>query len=331
MKRLLTAALLALSSIAFGATLTPIQLLSPAGSTSGQVIASTGTSTAPAWTTVTLSGLGGLAKANNLSDLVSVSAARTNLGLTSAATTAIGTSGATIPLLSTANTWTLGQAFTVRPTFNGATPWDSANLPSVAGRLLSVQVFSSGGTYTPTSGTNKVIVEVQASGGGGGGVSATGAGQAALAQSGGAGAFARALVTSGFSGVTITMPAGGTAGTAGANAGATAGAASFGSIVSCPGGIGGNGSAAQTPPFLQSGAASTSACTIAGASTILSVVGRAGFGQVVVSSTAAIPAIGGFAATAAGSGGNGAAIAASTGAAAGSVGITGYIVVYEYN
>src|SRR6185312_1077133 len=31
------------------------------------------------------------------------------LAVTSAATTALGTSGATIPLLSTANTWTLGQ------------------------------------------------------------------------------------------------------------------------------------------------------------------------------------------------------------------------------
>jgi hypothetical protein len=51
-----------------------------------------------------------LQTANNLSDVVAATA-RTNLGLTSAATTAIGTSGATIPLLSTANTWTLGQTY----------------------------------------------------------------------------------------------------------------------------------------------------------------------------------------------------------------------------
>lgn len=47
-------------------------------------------------------------------------AMRTALSLTTAATTAIGTSGATIPLLSTANTWTLGQTFTVAPVFTDA-------------------------------------------------------------------------------------------------------------------------------------------------------------------------------------------------------------------
>jgi hypothetical protein len=51
-------------------------------------------------------------RANNLGDLTNVAGARTNLGLTAAATTAIGTSGAAIPLLSTANTWALGQTFT---------------------------------------------------------------------------------------------------------------------------------------------------------------------------------------------------------------------------
>lgn len=49
MKKLLTVALLALSGFAFGATLTPIQLLNPSGSTSGQAIVSTGATTAPVW------------------------------------------------------------------------------------------------------------------------------------------------------------------------------------------------------------------------------------------------------------------------------------------
>lgn len=43
------------------------------------------------------------------------------VAFTSAATTAIGTSGATIPLLSTANTWTLGQTFSTAPTFGSIT------------------------------------------------------------------------------------------------------------------------------------------------------------------------------------------------------------------
>ncbi|CAG4900916.1 hypothetical protein [Paraburkholderia saeva] len=60
MKRLLSIALLALSSIAFGATLNPIQLLNPAGSTSGQAIVSTGASSAPAWGGIAVSSLTGL-------------------------------------------------------------------------------------------------------------------------------------------------------------------------------------------------------------------------------------------------------------------------------
>jgi hypothetical protein len=57
MKRVFAAALLFATSLAFGATLNPIQLLSPSGSTSGQAIVSTGASTAPAWSNVTASGL----------------------------------------------------------------------------------------------------------------------------------------------------------------------------------------------------------------------------------------------------------------------------------
>ena len=61
MKRFLAGLLVALVSLsALGTTLNPIQGLNPAGSTSGQVVASTGASTPPAWTTVTLSGLGGI-------------------------------------------------------------------------------------------------------------------------------------------------------------------------------------------------------------------------------------------------------------------------------
>lgn len=59
MKRLFSAALLALSSFAFGATLNPIQLLNPAGSTSGQAIVSTGATTAPAWASMVNSVIAG--------------------------------------------------------------------------------------------------------------------------------------------------------------------------------------------------------------------------------------------------------------------------------
>jgi len=60
MKKLFVVALLALSSVAFGATLTPVQLLNPAGSSSGQTILSTGATSAPAWGNVSVSALNGV-------------------------------------------------------------------------------------------------------------------------------------------------------------------------------------------------------------------------------------------------------------------------------
>lgn len=59
MKKILAALLALVSSLAFGTTLSPITLLNPAGSSSGQAIVSTGASSAPAWAgvnAVTLNG-----------------------------------------------------------------------------------------------------------------------------------------------------------------------------------------------------------------------------------------------------------------------------------
>lgn len=62
MKRILTALALACAAVSsFGATLNPVQLLNPAGSSSGQAIISTGASTAPAWGNVPVANVTGAA------------------------------------------------------------------------------------------------------------------------------------------------------------------------------------------------------------------------------------------------------------------------------
>ena len=60
MKRILLSLIAAFSSFAFGATNVPVQLLNPTGSTSGQAIVSTGSSTAPAWGNISIATLTGV-------------------------------------------------------------------------------------------------------------------------------------------------------------------------------------------------------------------------------------------------------------------------------
>lgn len=89
MKRIFAAALAALLSFsAFAATLVPVPLLSPAGSTSGQAVLSTGPSGVVHWASMTPAAIGGLTAANNLSDVASTSTALANLGGLSTTTAA---------------------------------------------------------------------------------------------------------------------------------------------------------------------------------------------------------------------------------------------------
>lgn len=113
------------------------------------------------------------------------------------------------------------------------------------GRYLGTRQFTASQTYTPTSGTTSVVVELVGGGGAGGNTSITGVGQTSVAGGGGAGGYARSRLTSGFSGVSMTVGAGGLA-LSTVNGGAT----SFGALLSATGGTGGPNSPAQTPPVL---------------------------------------------------------------------------------
>ena len=145
MKRIL--ALLSVALLAFNvsaATLVPIQLLNPAGSTSGQVIVSTGPSTAPGFANV---------PAANVS------------GLGTAATQNTGTSGANVPLLNGANTWASAQTFSalISPTSTIGIKGTATNDSTAAGSVGEYATASTGLTSISSStGTNIASVSLTA-------------------------------------------------------------------------------------------------------------------------------------------------------------------------
>lgn len=122
------------------------------------------------------------------------------------------------------------------------------------GRLLAIQVLTGSGTYVPTPGTTRAIIEGVACGGGGGG--AGGGGNPAIGGGGASGEYFRAVV--GIEGVTLTggaysAPTSGGAG--GSSAGGNAAAGSDASLLiagttyTLKGGAGGLGTASAAPPL----------------------------------------------------------------------------------
>jgi hypothetical protein len=108
-------------------------------------------------------------------------------------------------------------------------------------------------TYTPTSGTKAIYVEVVGAGGGGGGVDGQGAGTGAAGGAGGGGGYAATLITDMNQTFTYTIGAGGSGGAAGNNAGIAGGTSTFIASVSGTltatsgtGGAGDSGSAGLT-------------------------------------------------------------------------------------
>lgn len=98
------------------------------------------------------------------------------------------------------------------------------------GNLIGVQVFTTAGTYTytPTTGTTAVIIQLQGAGGGSAGCTANPGGLlATLGQAGGSGAWLQVTLTSKFSGGTLVVGAKGTGGSAGANNGTAGGDSKF--------------------------------------------------------------------------------------------------------
>jgi hypothetical protein len=198
------------------------------------------------------------------------------------------------------------------------------------GNLINVQIFSASGTYTPTPGTSSVIVECIGGGGGSGGVAATSASQCGISPPGGAGAYAKSRLTTGFSGVSVAVGAAGSGGAAGATSGTSGGTSSFGGLVSSPGGNGApNGITSSSFPF-NTGTTSSSPAPTGG--NIIAAKGLGGAqalaaGLIVATGMHATPSVFG---AGAGQGASGVYLAPSSSATAGSAGNAGLVMVWEY-
>lgn len=230
---------------------------------------------------------------------------------------------------------------------DGTVPFILANLKTAIalqapGRLLAVRRFAASTTYTPTAGTRSVHVICQAGGGGGGGCDATGASQCSAGAGGGAGGWSESYLTSGFSGVAITVGAGGSTTVAGA--GGSGGSSSFGALLSAGGGGGGTSGPVFPPPTLigSGGGSVGSGGNVAngqggnGASAFYYTTGNAqsgvgGGGRFGVGGPGIGPSsnngIPGFNS---GSGGSGGVNTAFSSAKSGGVGAPGAVIVWEF-
>lgn len=174
MKKLLTCALLALSSIAFGATTVPVQLLNPTGSSSGQAIVSTGASSAPGWGGIGVNGIAAIAGNTVLANATASSASPTAFAMPSCSTSASAlnwTTSTGFTCNTAVNAAQLGgQTFTsptiTTPTINGVTSGVGA-AAGVVGQFVCAQVSNGGSpagcatnSNAPVSLTNAVNANV---------------------------------------------------------------------------------------------------------------------------------------------------------------------------
>lgn len=232
-----------------------------------------------------------------------------------------------------------------------ALTWPSASgtIATTGSQILTVtkQVFTSSGTYTPTSGMAFAIIECIGPGGGGGATtgSATGAGGGG---GGGGGGYARTVVTAATVGASkaVTVGTGGAGGTAGNNNGsAGSGATSVGTLCIANAGSGGKyGSpGAQVGTGGAGGAVGTGDVTTPGspghsavyATTVNVALPGAPGGSSAISGGAASPAfsspgIAGINATGYGGGGSGAQSYATTNTYAGGNGADGLVIITEF-
>jgi hypothetical protein len=214
---------------------------------------------------------------------------------------------------------------------------------------ITVQTFTSSGTYTPTAGMLYCTIEVVGGGGGGGGAPATGVTTAAAGGGGGGGGYARKTVTAATIGASkvVTVGTGGAGGVG--NSPGTAGVtSSVGAIVTASGGGGGGNAAAAVATTATGGMGGaggsgdiniyggTGASSFGVGSTLGAVTGGSGGttyfggGGNAPATTSAAASSNGLAGQAYGSGGSGAISLFSGAAATGGAGSSGVVIITEY-
>lgn len=222
---------------------------------------------------------------------------------------------------------------------DGTTATLLANLKkSMPGRLLGVQVFIANGTYTPTAGMSSAIVEVQGGGGGSGGAPATSSGGFSGSPGAPSGTYAMVRLTAAQIGASqaITCGASGAAGATGASTGGTGGASSFGSLITCPGGVGSSSYGPTASTVVVATAPSVSAApTVTSGTTIISSQGNVGSSAIGTASGGQISGPGGSSpitkgTNGFGAGGAGQALGASSSALPGLIGGSGKVIVWEF-
>jgi len=211
----------------------------------------------------------------------------------------------------------------------------------------SIQVLTTSGTYSPSSGVKAIIVELVGAGGGSGAIaSAGGNNNGTVSGGGGSGAYTRAIIVNPVSSYTYIIGLGGTAsaiGVAGGNGGAT----SFNAgAITAPGGSGGAAGSALANGTVSLGG-NGGVAGIGGSIMVAGHGGGTGFSGSVISVAGAgassyfgdggvAPAVidgssrAGVAATSYGAGASGAAAVNVATGALGAAGYHGVIIITEY-
>lgn len=217
-----------------GSTSTSITNVSPGAS--GAILQSQGSSSDPAWSTATY-------PSTTLGTYILYSSASNTVGQISPTDYGVMVSNnSSVPSM-LGNSSTTGYVLTAN---TGAAPsWQA--VPSGINQV-NMQVFTSSGTYTPTSGMLYCIIEMVGGGGAGGG--APSGYSAGFGSGGGGGQYAKAMFSASAVGASQTATVGSGGSGVSGSSGSSGGTSSIGSLLSAGGGTGGSVSGSNSTQFI---------------------------------------------------------------------------------